>query len=164
MGLCLDIPQRNKVKFVTTVMNDLRHDLELFVDIKRCRVLAVLALHPSPIDRKELAELAGLDPNVGETGRMLQELERLQYIVPVERNRKPKRYLITREARELAETIIGTFFFAAENKVDDPKWRPHRQRLLEFCGILRESLKMIEPTHPLPNNSRISGSVVIRKR
>ena len=160
----MDIPQRNKVRFVTTVMNDLRRDLELFLDIKRCRILAVLALHPSPIYREQLAELSGLDPHVGETGRMFEELENRQYIVPVDPNKKPLQYVITREAREVAETIIGTFFFAADNKLDDPRWRPHRNRLLEFCRILKGSLKTLEPTYPvLSANKRVAGRRVISK-
>ena len=160
----MEIPQRNKVRFVTNVMNDLRHNLELFLDIKRCRILAVLALHPSPIYREELAELSGLDPHVGETGRLFEELENLQYIVPVDPNKKPLQYVITREARELAETVIGTFFFAAENKIDDPRWHPHRNRLLEFCRILKGSLGTLEPIYPmLRANKRVAGRRVISK-
>jgi len=129
-----DIPQHDRMKFVSAVMSDFRPDIATFVNESNIGLLKLFATKEN-ISKEELepylknpsefriASEEDLqrflkDPETFSPPNVVEYSKRRGYIVETSKDS----FVISNDGKETAQTLIGMLVYASRRRRTDPRW------------------------------------------
>jgi repressor of nif and glnA expression len=118
-------------------------DIGVIIDDNNLRILTILATSDKPVRRADLASWAGLNAKDGSFQYRLRSLAEKGLIRGQRQNGKT--YLtLTNEGRYKARGIIGLLRFVVKEKLNDPEYRPYRDKILRLNSCIDTIYEKLE--------------------
>jgi len=116
----------NRTKFVSTVMNDVRKDLETVFTKEGVEenIRFLKSLATQKYFRKSRIKSSPRN--------LVRHVIREGYVVKTSRDR----YTITDDGRSTASGIMGTLCYAAAHKRNDPNWGPYMEQIDSLIKLI----------------------------
>ncbi len=136
--------ERENINLILEAVKAAEQDIGLVLQDESLRVLSVLAAASRPLRRADLATLSGFDPDAGNPFEYrLKKLMEAKMLVKESQNGATY-YDLTDIGRKKVRGILGLLKYVAQNRLNEPKYVPHRERIVSICTTIDTIFNKLE--------------------